>query len=493
MERDKKARRLRVLLKHETIALVPNGFNSDSSSSTAILRLTCQGLLKQDFDGRLVPDLAQSWSVSDDLCRYRFQLRPGLTFHNGSACDARKVAWNFTRLFSGAVDSLLTRDYQDIEAIHVLNDHELEFVLKRPNEAFLPNLAWRTYIVDDTYDQPCGTGPLRLQAWQRGSHVLLSRFDGYQGPHAAPDVDEVYLEFAPGVEQRLARIRQGDIDIVESVPTSAAAALEADGVLHAQLTASKHRSVMYFNCRAGSVLQDPKVRLALAHAVNREALMQAVTGGSGEVVDGMLAAADPFFVATDPIEYNPERARQLLAEAGIDSSQVFRMVTTNTAPFSLVAEHVGNDLRAVGLTVQFTGYDDPPWWPYMYLRGGWDICLQGTPARPHLDTLLGRELHSQGGFNAGGYTCAEMDALIDGVRGEVDGQKRRQSYARIQHKVQAELPFFSLFAMDNMVGWSPLVTGFTPHPSGGIDLSGVKKLDTQMAPPHQFATEGERR
>ncbi|MGG4604361.1 ABC transporter substrate-binding protein [Paenalcaligenes sp. Me131] len=490
MERDKKARRLRVLLKHETIALVPNGFNSDSSSSTAILRLTCQGLLKQDFDGKLVPDLAQSWSVSDDLRRYTFQLRKGLTFHNGNACNAHKVAWNFTRLFNGGTDSLLTRDYQDIEAVNVLSEHELEFVLKRPNAAFLPNLAWRTYIVDDTYDQPCGTGPLRLQTWQRGSHVLLSRFEGYQGVHAAPDVDEVRLEFAPGIEQRVARIRQGDIDIVESVPSSAAEALAAEGLLHSALTASKHRSVMYFNCKKGA-LTTPKVRLALAHAINREALMHAVTGGTGEVVDGMLAASDPAFVTTPTIAYDPDRARQLLQEAGVSSKHVFRMVTTNTAPFSQVAEQVGKDLRAIGLTVQFTGYDDPPWWPYMYLRGGWDICLQGTPARPHLDTLLVRELHSQGGFNAGGYACSEMDSLIDGARGELDVQKRQQAYARIQHKVQAELPFFSLFAMDNMVGWSPRVTGFTPHPSGGIDLSGVQIRDANVSP-SSFTTEGER-
>lgn len=464
--------RLNLLFKHETIALVPNGFNSDSSSATAILRLICQGLVKRDFDGTLVPDLAQKWEVSEDGCRYRFWLRPGLFFHSGRRCDAKAVAWNFERLFNGRSDTLLAHDYQGLAEVHVCGPLELEFVFDSPNTAFIHNLAWRTFVVDDTYDQPCGTGPFRLESWKRGSHVLLRRFDQYQDETYAPGIDEIYIEFAPSVEQCVARIRQGGIDIVESVPASAIAELEDSGLLHTARTASRHRSVMYFNCRPG-VLHDVRVRQALSHAIDRESMMRAVTGGDGEVVDGMLAATDPFFVPTEPVAYDPDVARHLLAKAGVAPGTTLRMVTTNTAPFPEVAEYVERDLRAVGLDVQFTGYDDPPWWPYMYMRGNWDVCLQGTPARPHMDTLLSRELCSDGGFNAGGYSNSELDALVHKARQETAPQKQHQIYEQVQYIVRRDLPFFSLFAMDAVMGWNPGLAGFKPHPSGLLDLSEV--------------------
>lgn len=473
MRQEMNRRRLNVLFKHETIALLPNGFNSDSSSASAILRLTCQGLLKQDFDGALVPDLATDWDESPDRLRYRFRLRPGLRFHSGRPCDAQAVAWNFQRLFNGCSDTLLAQDYQGLSTVQAVGPLEVEFLFSTPNAAFLANLAWRTFIVDDSYDQPCGTGPFRLRQWQRGSHILLSRFEQYQGASPAPEVDEVRIEFAPGVAQRVERIRKGDVDVVENVPVEAAAALEQAGLLHTALTASRHRSVMYFNCRPG-LLHDPRVRRALAHGIDRQALMQAVTGGAGEVVDGMLAAADSFFVPIEPIEYDPQRARRLLSEAGVPTGATLRMVTTNTAPFPLVAEHVGRDLRALGLDVAFNGYDDPPWWPYMYMRGNWDICLQGTPARPHLDTLLVRELCAGGGFNAGGYVNPELDALARTARQSLDRQEQHDCYAQIQQLVQRDLPFFSLFAMDSVVGWRPGLEGFRTHPSGAVDLSGVR-------------------
>jgi peptide/nickel transport system substrate-binding protein len=462
-------KRLRLLFKHETIALSPNNFNSDSSSATAILKMVCQGLVKIGFDGQLAPDLAKSWAISDDQRIYQFKLDPKARFHTGRPCNADAVVWNFRRLLDEKSDSLLGRDYDGLEEVVAIDPHCVEFRFSLPNIAFLHNLAWRTYIVDDTFDQPAGSGPFVLSKWVRDSHLILRRSDSHRTSDAA-EVSELEVRFAPSVEERLEVIRRGGADIVESVPASAVAELEQSGLLCTRTAPSQHRSVIYFNCREAPFDQ-PQVRRAVAHAINRDALVKEITGSTGRVVDGILHRDDPLAADVDPIAYDPVRARAILHEAGFGGGMRIRAASTNTAPFPKVAEMIAQDLRNVGIDLDFTGYDDPPWWPYMYLKGGWQLVIQGTPARPHLDTLLSRELSSDGAFNAGHYSNTELDELVKRARQTTDFATQKDIYAAVQAIVQKDLPLFSLFAMDTTVGWRPGVRGFEPHPTGLIDVS----------------------
>jgi len=462
-------KRLNLLFKHETIALSPNSFNSDSSSATAILKMVCQGLLKIGPDGQLAPDLATHWAVSPDRRAYRFQLDPAARFHTGRPCDAQAVAWNFERILDGRADSLLRHDYDGLEAVRVLDRHSVEFRLAHPNIAFLHNLAWRTHIVDDTYDQPAGTGPFRLGQWARGSHVLLKRFDGYRVP-GQPKADELVIRYAPAAAERIDIIRRGEADIVESVPADAVGELERSGLLHTQAAPSRHRSVVYFNCRQAP-FDNPLVRFAVAHAIDRQALVRQAAGPSGQAIDGILDPDDPWAIQVAPIAHDPDRARALLREAGHGGGLRIQVATTRTAPFPAVAQLIQRDLAAVGIELQVAAYDDPPWWPYMYLKGGWQMAIQGTPARPHLDTLLGRELAAAGALNAGGYANPDIDAGMLRARRAVHEPEQRAEYQAIQRIVRDELPFFSLFSSGIWVGWRPGVRGFGAHPSGLIDAS----------------------
>jgi peptide/nickel transport system substrate-binding protein len=431
--------------------------------------MICQGLVKIGFDGQLAPDLAKSWTVSEDQRIYRFQLDPKARFHTGRPCDAKAVVWNFMRLLDGKSDSLLGRDYDGLEDVVAMDPHCVEFRFSVPNIAFLHNLAWRTYIVDDSFDQPAGSGPFVLSRWVRGSHLILRRSDAHRTSDAA-QVNELEIRFAPSVEERLEVIKRGGADIVESVPASAANELQQRGLLCTRTAPSQHRSVIYFNCRVAPFDQ-PLVRRAVAHAINRDALVREITGPTGRVVDGILHGDDPLAADVDPIAYDPARARAMLHEAGYGGGIRIRAASTNTAPFPKVAEMIAQDLQKVGIDLDFTGYDDPPWWPYMYLKGGWQLAIQGTPARPHLDTLLSRELCSDGAFNAGHYASEELDELVKRARQTTDFATQKDIYAAVQAIVQKDLPLFSLFAMDTTVGWRPGVRGFEPHPTGLIDVS----------------------
>lgn len=461
----------RVLMKHETISFDPNGYNSDSSVGTVILKMVCQGLLKIDHQGQLAPDLAKSWTASDDLRVFTFDLDPDATFHSGRRCDAEIVVWNIERLFSGIGDSLLAADYAGLESVRATGRHRVEFRFAAPNTSFLRNIAWRTHIVDDRADQPVGTGPFRLTDWVRNGHMTLQTFrDDPRWRDIA--LDRIGVRFAASTEARIEAIENGEADIVESVPAGAAQDLERRGLLKTQAVPSLQKSALCFNC-ATAPFNDARVRRAVVHAIDRERLVGATVGPQGRIVDGIIPAGDPWACDLEPITYDPELSVRLLKDAGFAGGLAVKGVSTNVAPMPKVANMVAEDLRAVGITLETAVYGDPPWWPYVYLMAPWHLAFQGSPARPHIDTFLGREFKTTGAFNAGRYSNPALDEIIETARRTPDPVEQEQLYARAQRIIREDLPVYVLFASNVLVGWRPGVQGFAPHPMGVIDLTKV--------------------
>lgn len=462
----------RVLMKHETISFDPNGYNSDSSVATVILKMVCQGLLKIDHNGQLAPDLATSWTASEDQRIFTFELDQDAMFHSGRRCDAEVVAWNFSRLFSGIGDSLLARDYAGMESVRATGRHTVEIRFGAPNTSFLRNVAWRTHIVDDRADQPIGTGPFRLTDWVRNSHMTLETVRSDKR-WSEVDIDQVAVRFAPSAEARIEIIERGEADIVESVPAGAVQSLEQRGLLRTGAVPSLQKSALCFNC-ATPPFNDPRVRQAVVHAINRKRIIDATVGPQGRTVDGIIPLGEPWACELEPIAYDPQRAISLLKEAGHGAGFTVRAVSTSVAPMPKLAKLVAEDLAAVGITLETTVYDDPPWWPYVYLMAPWDIAFQGSPARPHIDTYLGREFKTGGPFNAGRYSNARLDTVIEQARATTDLAAQSTLYAEAQKIIWEDLPVYILFASNVLVGWRPGVEGFAPHPMGMLDLTKVR-------------------
>lgn len=463
---------LRLLFKHETIALAPNAFNSDSSAATVILKMICQSLVRIDHDGEIAPELALRWEVSPCRKRYTFDLDDRVRFHSGRPFTADDVVRVFGQIFDRKSDSVLAADYEGLESVKAQGAHRVVFDFSTPNDAFLNNLAWRTHIVDDTVAQPCGTGAFRLTEWVRGSHIKLERHIDGRGRGDA-NVDEVEIRYAPDVNQRVALIESGAADIVESVPGSAAQRLEEAGLLHTMAAPSQARVLLCFNCQEAP-FNDVRVRHAVACAVDRSALIRDVMGGQARSGEGVLPHDDPWAHPVEPVAYDPEKARMLLREAGYENGLTIKVVHPTTAPLPAISARVAQDLEAVGIRLEASSYDDPPWWPYMYMQGNWQMAIQGTASRPHFDTLLQREFCSDGVFNAGRYSNDELDVLAYRARHSTDNEERRELYARIQEIIRAELPVMALFSANVLVGWAPHVSGFKAHPHGVVDIQNVR-------------------
>lgn len=463
---------LRLLLKHEMISLEPNGYNTDSSSATVILKdIVCQSLVRLDAQMRFQPDLAESWTVSDDYRLFRFKLRQGVRFHSGRILDSEIVAWNFQRLFDTRSNSLLRVDYSGLEHVKAIARDEVEFRFAETCVPFLHNLAWRTHIVDDKLTQPMGTGPFEVVEWVRRTHVKLRRFADYW-EKGRPKVDEITIRWAPDSRDAVAAIESGDFDIIESVPAAAAAGLMQRGLLECEAVSSPRKTVIAFNCKEPP-FNDVRMRQAVAHAVDRQTIIDAIFGDKGRLVNGVLPANDPWAVPLKTPEIDIEKARQLVKDAGYPDGVTIKAQTTNVAPVPKVAEKVCADLERVGIRLDLRGFDDPPWWPYLYLEGQWQLCFQGASARPHIHTLFLRDLVSGGAFNPGGFSSTRLDELVSKARATLDEAEQKKLYGEAQHIVHDEVAILPLYAADVFAGWRPGVKGFRPHPLGYLDLRDV--------------------
>ena len=464
-------KRLRILSVHEMLSLDANSRLADSSSATPVLKIACPSLVRLDADMRLQPALAADWIVSDDQRIFTFRLQEGATFHSGRAVTAEAVAWNFERLFDSRVGSLLAVDYTGVESIRATAEDTVEFRYAEPFPAFLHQLAGRTHVAEDCQTQPSGTGPFQVTDWVRGSHLVLRRFDGYFEADR-PFADEIVVRWAPDSGERLAIIESGEADIVEAVPAKAADDLRQRGLLDSASTASTRKLSFAFNC-VQTPFDDPRMRLAVAHAVDRQKIVDTFFGPHAHVFDTAYPAGSKWAADVEPIAVNLDEARRLVDAAGYGDGVRIRVVTTNVAPIPKVAEAVAGDVARIGIELDIRGYDDPPWWPLIYLDTDWQAAFQGMGPRAHPDILFRREFVTGGAFNPVGYGNPDLDALVMEARITTDAEAQARLYREAQMILRQDLPYLPLYATDALAGWRPGIQRFRPHPLGYWDVSDV--------------------
>jgi peptide/nickel transport system substrate-binding protein len=213
------------------------------------------------------------------------------------------------------------------------------------------------------------------------------------------------------------------------------------------------------------------MRQAAALAVNREGLVEKFFGSYAHIFDAAYPAGSPLAADVEPIRLDLDRARALVQEAGHADGVKVQAIATNVAPAPKVAEAVAGDLARIGIHLDVRGYDDPPWWPLIYIDTDWQAAFQGMGPRAHPDILFRREYMTGGTFNPVGYSNAELDDLIRHARITIDDEHRTELYRQAQRLLRQDLPYLPLYVNEAPAGWRFGIIGFGPHPLGYWDLT----------------------
>ncbi|MGD7045079.1 ABC transporter substrate-binding protein [Jeotgalibacillus proteolyticus] len=451
-------------------------------------------------DTEINPGLAAEWDVSEDGLTYTFTLQEGVTFHDGEAFNADAVVYNFERWASGTEDKFyyyksMFGGFGDdeghvIESVTAADDMTVEIKLKRPQAPFLKNLAMSPFgiaspkALDEMGDEgfnesPVGTGPFKFVEWRRNDRIVLEKNEDYW-QEGLPKLNEIIFRSIPENSARLNALQSNEIDLADGVNPSDAAMIEENADL--QLFERPSMNVGYLGLTTTrEPFDDPKVRQAMNHAIDRQAIVDAFFEGRAEVAkNAMPPVIAGYNDDIEGYEYDPEKAKQLLEEAGLgDGFEMDLWAMPVPRPYmpdgQKVAEAIQNNLADVGITAEIVNYE---WATYLEKArmGEADAFLLGwTGDNGDADNFL-YVLLDQDNIGSNNYTYYENQELHDlliEAQSEVDEEARNQLYMDAQEIIHEDAPWVPLAHSTPLMAGSSTLKDFVAHPTGSDNLMDV--------------------
>jgi peptide/nickel transport system substrate-binding protein len=462
-----------------TIALMNAPTNLDprvgsDEASQKLHQLLYNGLLRIDYQLRVVPDLAEAIDNPDPLT-YVARLRQGVRFHNGHELTSADVVHTFRSFLDPDLVSARKGAYRLLASVDPVDRYAVRFTLKEPFGSFPINLVMG--IVPDGRRPepfaPIGTGPYRFVRYAVDDRVTLAPFaDHFSG---APKNAGLVFKIVPDDTMRGLELRKGSVDlVVNDLGPDIVHQLQQEGRLRIATAPGTDYTYIGINLR-DPVLADSRIRHALGFGIEREAIVSHLRRGFARVAEGILPSASWY---AEPgvfrFAHDPGRARALLDEAGYRDPDgdgprprlTLSLKTSTAEAYRLQAAVVQHDLRQIGIALDVRSYEFATLYADV-LRGNVQLYTLQWVGVTDPD-MLRRVFHSKqappSGFNRGYYSNAEVDRLIDAATVSRDDAERRRLYGAAQKQIAADAPYISLWHRTNVAVSQPDLEGIRLSP-----------------------------
>ncbi|GIX07769.1 MAG: ABC transporter substrate-binding protein [Candidatus Poribacteria bacterium] len=452
------------------------------------------------------PGLAQEWSSSEDGLVWRFRLRSGVQFHDGTPVDANAVVFSFARQFRADhpyhnvggpwlywTSLGLNEIIEDVVAVDPLT---VEIRLKHPYAPLLNMLAIPSFAIvspaalerwgEDFKTHPVGSGPFRFVEWRRDDRIVLERNEQFWG--GRPPLDRIVFRVIPDPATRLLEIQQGNIHLMEFPDPENLEEIRNDPNLRLVQRPGMNIGYIAMNMERAP-LDDVRIRYAINHAINKEQIVQALY--QGLAVPAKNPIPPTLWGYNDAIEdfsYDPERARALIREVfpdGFPRTLSF-YVLSNPRPYFLNPHNIGlavqSDLERVGIPTRIETYD---WGTYLekVKMGEHDLAMLGWIA-DYADPdnffwfLLAAPNATKPASNIAFYRNEEVTRLLREAQREADQERRAELYRRVQELVREDAPWVCVAHAQTVAVVRKEVQNFTLHPTSWRHLW---RADLQVA------------
>ena len=461
-----------------------------------------------DGNSKIVPSLAESWDISDDGLEYTFHLRQGVKFHNGNDFTAEDVAYTFHRMLTveGGVntefidqikgaDELLAGETDTLEGVEVVDDYTIKVALKEPFAGFLASISSPGVSIYDSEateaagDQfgmdpavTVGTGPFEFSSWSFNNQLVLTRNEDYwKGASGLPGV---VIKIIPDTETQSMMFESGELDILD-LDYAADSVDRFTETYPDQIVQGPRVGIVYFTMNFNKEpFQDVRVRKAVQMSIDRQAILDALYGGRGQVEQGIFPhGLIGFNPDQEEIKYDPEAAKALLAEAGYADGFDMEIAADSSASdtMTMALEIVSDQLAEVGIRAEIKNYDESTW---LETRKSGELgSFISTWSADYNDpdnfiyTFFGNEEKTR--IRSINYPDTEVMERVAKARTIVNEDERLAEYKALEEKLIHEdaawVPMFSrlhLFAVSKRVqGFAPLWSGLSDQLFYNISLS----------------------
>lgn len=431
-----------------------------------------EGLTRFAPDGSIIPALAESWEISEDGLTYTFRLHTGVKFHDGTAFDAEDVKFSLDR--ARAEDSVNAQKalFTDITAVDVVDPATVRITLSKPNGNFLFNLAWGDAVIvapesaADNATKPIGTGPFTFVEWAKGDRVDIARNPDYWGTPAR--LESATFKFIGDPTAAFAAMMAEDLD---AFPNFAApetlSQFASDPRFEVVVGSTEGETILAMN-NAKPPLDNIKVREAIAHAIDRLAIIEGAMFGYGTPIGTHFAPHHPDYVDLTALSnYDPEKSKALLAEAGVTDLTLSLKLPPVEGYARRGGEIIASQLEAVGIRTETTNLEWAQWLEQVFTGKDFDLTIV-SHTEPLDIGIYGRDDYYFG------YKSDAFKKIMEDLGNETDPAKRSELFKAAQTQIAEDYVNGYLFQLAKAGVQNRKLKGMWVNaPTQATDLTGV--------------------
>jgi peptide/nickel transport system substrate-binding protein len=447
------------------------------TDSYSIYRNIFDNLVTRDVSGKIVPQIATAWRYLDDTT-IEFDVRQGVTFHDGSPLTADDVAFSIRRIISPELKSPQLSQFDQIESAEV-SGGKVTIKTKTPYPALFAQLVKLSIVPKSVVEkvgdarfnlEPVGSGPYKLNSWSKGVQTTLVANENYW--RGKPQFKSVTFRVVPDVSTRVADLRSGQADLVRQLGPDEANALKSDPQLKVLAAPTERVGYMFINALSGPTA-DVRVRRAIAHAIDKDALVEALLQGYGKPVNIVLTPANFGYIEeVKGHEYDPTKAKALIKEARAEGANLTFL--TSPAYDRRLVEALQQMIQEVGLKVEIVALDHPTFLRRRQGRpdeagslslGRWSCACQDA------DGVIFPLFRSGGLWSK--YVNPAYDAEVDAARRVLDEKERLEHYRKAFEILREDVPGIGLY-QDYAIYGARKDLQWTPTPNEALFVIEMK-------------------
>lgn len=431
-----------------------------------------EGLTRFGPDGSVMPALAASWEIEDDARRYVFSLQEGVSFHDGAAFDADDVVFSIERAMAEDSTNAQKALFANIDSVERVDAATVAFNLKEPDGSLPFNLAWGDAVmldeasVDMAATAPVGTGPFRFERWLQGDRVELVRFDDYWGEPAR--LDKATFRFISEPTAAFSAMMAGDIDAFPVFPAPEnLVQFESDPRFAVVLGSTEGETILAMNNQQ-SPLDDVRVRRAIAHAIDRDEIIDGAMFGFGTPIGTHFAPHHPAYVdLVAESGTDTEAAKALLKEAGHETGLTLSLKLPPPAYARRGGEIIAAQLREIGVDTEIENLEWAQWLEQVFKGKDFDLTIVSHTEPMDINIYARPDYYFQ-------YDDADFQALMAEVGVTTDEAKRDELLGDAQRKIADDQVNAYLFQLAKTGVAAAALKGLWENsPTQANDLTGV--------------------
>ena len=435
-----------------------------------------EGLTRFASDGAVIPGLAKSWEISGDGKEYIFHLNSSVTFHDGSTMDASDVKFSLDRARAEDSTNAQKALFSGIKNVEVLSSDKVKVTLASPNGSFLFNMAWGDAVIvapetiGEIKTNPIGTGAFKFSNWVQGDKIELLRNDQYWGTPA--HLESATFKFISDPSAAFSAMMAQDIDAFAGFPAPEnLVQFEADNRFQVLVGNTEGETILSTNNKMPP-LDNVKVRKAIAHAIDRQAIIDGAMFGYGTPIGTHFAPHNPDYVDLKAnSNYDPELSKKLLSEAGFSEGFTTTLKLPPPSYARRGGEIIASQLRAVGIETEISNLEWAQWLEEVFRGKDYGLTIVSHTEPMDIGIYARPEYYFQ-------YDSSEFQAVIEALNVESNTQKRSNLLKKAQRIISEDYVNGYLFELAFPTVANAKITGLWENaPTQATDLTDVKWTD----------------